>query len=149
MRSQQPWELELLSTWHRNRRVGDQYLRVTEWFGLGDALKLNQFQTPSTRRGCSKPIPESESLTIFLPKTQTTQQKHKSTAQQRPNKTNICFSTALLPDPHMMQLHTKPATALAPGTLQTNGSSPGWVIIFGLCNPNTLLLDQEQTQARN
>lgn len=32
---------------------------------------------------------------------------------------------------------------------KTNGSSPGWVIIFGLCNPNTLLLDQEQTQASN
>lgn len=59
------------------------------------------------------------------------------------------FSIVLLPDAHMVQLHTKNATALAQGTLKTNGSSPGWVIIFGLCNPNTLLLDQEQTQASN
>lgn len=58
-------------------------------------------------------------------------------------------STVPLPDPHMVQLHTKNTTALAQGTLKTNGSSPGWVIIFGLCNPNTLLLDQEQTQASN
>lgn len=66
---------------------------------------------------------------------------------QRPKGTSICFSRVLLPDPHMVQLHTKNATALAQGTLETNGSSPGRVIIFGLCNPNTLLLAQEQTQA--
>lgn len=65
----------------------------------------------------------------------------------RAKGTRICFSRALLPDPHMVQLHTKNATALAQGTLETNGSSPGRVIIFGLCNPNTLLLAQEQTQA--
>lgn len=68
-------------------------------------------------------------------------------AGERVKKTNICFSIVLLLDLHMVQLHTKKATALAQGTLKTNGSSPGWVIIFGLCNPNTLLLDQEQTQA--